>query len=201
MERAAPTSRRYISPTDMPFHEPPNANLPPTPPRSANPGSDAVDGGGEWSSGSDSSQTSRSPSRAGANQFNNPRPQPFSLTHPRTGSRSSCTGSELAIQVHPPPDSPIGPEPPTPDPQRDIHLQALASSASSTAASRNSPIPDRPPPAYSPLDAFAYSEGVQIDLPAEMIAAALERGTIPANMIGSMNSSRSDRHRSRRERR
>lgn len=197
---AASTSRRYISPTDLPFHEPPNANLP-TLPRSANPESAAGDGEGEWSSGSDSSQTSRSPSRAGANQFNNPRPQPFSLTHLRTGSRSSGTGSELAIHVHPPPDSPFGPEPPTPDPQRDIHLQALASSTSSTAVSRNSPIPDHPPPAYSPLDAFAYSEGVQIDLPAEMIAAALERGTIPAHMIGSMNLSRSDRHRSRRERR
>ncbi|EPT04271.1 hypothetical protein FOMPIDRAFT_1087331, partial [Fomitopsis schrenkii] len=194
-EGAASTSRRYISPTDLPFHEPPNTNLPPTPPRSANPESGAGVGEGEWSSGSDSSQTSRSPSRAGANQFNNPRPQPLRLTHPRTGSRSSCTGSELAIQVHPPPDSPLGPEPPTPDPQRDIHLQALASSTSSTAASRNSPIPDLPPPAYSPLDAFAYSEGVQIDLPAEMIAAALERGTIPAHMIGSMNPSRSDRHR------
>ena len=30
------------------------------------------------------------------------------------------------------------------------------------------------PPAYSPLDAFAYPDGVAIDLPAEMIAAALE---------------------------
>ncbi|KAH9937636.1 concanavalin A-like lectin/glucanase domain-containing protein [Fomitopsis serialis] len=198
-EGAASTSRRYISPTDLPFHEPPNANLPPSPTRSANPESGVVGGEGEWSSGS--SQTSRSPSRAGANQFNVPRPQPFSLTHPRTGSRSSITGSELAIHVHPPPESPIGPEPPTPDPQRDIRLQAFASSGLSAAgSSRSSVVPDRPPPAYSPLDAYAYSEGVHIDLPAEMIAAALERGTIPANMIGSA-SSRSDRHRNRRERR
>lgn len=178
--------------------------------------SSAPNGEGEWSSESGSSQTSRSPSRevtrAGANQFNLPRPQAYTITHQRTGSRSSCPGSELAIHVHPPPDSPMSPEPPTPD-LRDIRLQALASSSSSavtsgahnahsTQATMGNLAPlDHDPPAYSPLDAYAYSEGVHIDLPAEMIAAALERGTIPSNMIGSPNSSRSDRQRSRRERR
>ncbi|CCM01940.1 uncharacterized protein FIBRA_04013 [Fibroporia radiculosa] len=213
-------SRRYISPTDMPFHTPPNANIPSSPTQSAETaGISAADGEGEWSSDSGSSRTSRSTSRdatrVGANQFNLPRPQPFTMTHPRTGSRSSHLGSELAIHVHPPPDSPLSPEPPTPD-LRDIRLQALASPSSSAVAGSTQEgsygqmpvgsvgglsVADHEPPAYSPLDAYAYSEGVQIDLPAEMIAAALERGTIPANMIGSMAPSRSDRHRNRRERR
>ncbi|KAH9946670.1 SPRY-domain-containing protein, partial [Amylocystis lapponica] len=202
------TSRRYISPTDLPFHTSPNAHLPPSPTRPLDVHeSTAADG--EWSSESGSSHSSRSPSRdaagAGANQFNTPRPQPFTTTHVRTGSRASCTGSELAIHVHPPPDSPVTPDPPTPG-VRDIHLQALASSSSASAASgshaptadssRNVPAVDHDPPAYSPLDAYTYSEGVHIDLPAELIAAALERGTIPSNMIGSP-SSRSDRQRSR----
>lgn len=30
------------------------------------------------------------------------------------------------------------------------------------------------PPAYSPIDAYRYADGVVIDLPAEVIAAALE---------------------------
>ncbi|GJJ13808.1 hypothetical protein Clacol_008065 [Clathrus columnatus] len=35
-------------------------------------------------------------------------------------------------------------------------------------------IDNRPPPAYSPLDAFHYPEGVHVDLPAEIISAAIE---------------------------
>ncbi|KAI0961489.1 hypothetical protein AcV7_000577 [Taiwanofungus camphoratus] len=143
----------------------------------------------EWSSGSGSSRSSRS--------------------HSRDNARA---GSELAIHVHPPPDSPTSPGPPTPD-LSDIRLQALASTSTSSAASsshatasshavaRALDASNHDPPAYSPLDAYAYSEGVHIDLPAEIIAAALERGTIPSNMVGSPNSSRSDRQRSRRERR
>lgn len=42
----------------------------------------------------------------------------------------------------------------------------------------------REPPAYSPLDAYTYAEGVRIDLPAEVIAAALEGGSIPQSAIG-----------------
>ncbi|KAF9821972.1 hypothetical protein IEO21_00402 [Rhodonia placenta] len=210
-------SRRYISPTDSPFHTPPNANIPSSPPQSANARNSAVaEGDGELSSEAGSSQTSRSPSRdvtrAGANQFNLPRPQAYTITHLRTGSRSSHVGSELAIHVHPPPDSPMSPEPPTPD-LRDIHLQALASSSSALATSGSHvahsgqtalgglAAPNHDPPAYSPLDAYAYSEGVHIDLPAEVIAAALERGTIPSSMLGTSSSSRSDRHRNRRDRR
>ena len=98
----------------------------------------------------------------------------------------------------------MSPDPPTPD-VRDIHLQALQSSSSSTRTGENTPstvLPEREPPAYSPLDAYAYSDGVQLDLPAEIIAAALERGTLPSNIIGpSLSSSRSERRSRRRERR
>ncbi|KAI0963500.1 hypothetical protein AcW1_000560 [Taiwanofungus camphoratus] len=168
---AAPSvSRRYISPTDMPFHTPPNANLPSSPTPSSDVRNTAVPDE-EWSSGSGSSRSSRS--------------------HSRDNARA---GSELAIHVHPPPDSPTSPGPPTPD-LSDIRLQASHAVARALDASNHDP------PAYSPLDAYAYSEGVHIDLPAEIIAAALERGTIPSNMVGSPNSSRSDRQRSRRERR
>ncbi|KAJ8495830.1 hypothetical protein ONZ51_g1479 [Trametes cubensis] len=205
------TSRRYISPTDLPFHAPPNTNLPPFPTTRDHPPGTDEDG----SSASGSSHASRSPSRdaagAGANQFNTPRPQPFTITHARTGSRSSVSGADLAIHVHPPPESPIVGDLPTPGP-RDIHLQALAppSSAATDPSAHVSPSSSAAqldalnvePPAYSPLDAYAYPDGAQIDLPAEVIAAALERGTIPPNVVGIVhNSSRSDRHRSRRERR
>jgi len=48
------------------------------------------------------------------------------------------------------------------------------------------------------LDAYTYRDGVHLDLPAEVIAAALERGTIPPTAIAA-NRSRSER-RSRRRR-
>ncbi|PIL32021.1 hypothetical protein GSI_06725 [Ganoderma sinense ZZ0214-1] len=200
------TSRRYFSPTDMPFHTPPNANLPPSPTqRDATPRADD-----DQSSVTSSRPPSRGPAGAGANQFNVPRPQPFNFTHSRTGSRSSVSGADLAIQVHPPPESPIAADLPTPGP-RDIHLQALAPSnppaaSRSAHASADSSVAqlevlNAEPPAYSPLDAYAYPDGAHIDLPAEVIAAALERGSLPPNVIGTGNLSRSDRHRSRRERR
>lgn len=202
-------SRRYVSPTDAPFHEPPNTNLPASPTQVTNPREMPGTTRDRSASESSSTSSSRSPSQAaGANQFNLPRRQPFTFTHARTGSRSSCSGPELAIQVHPPPESPMSPDPPTPN-VRDIRLQALAPSStngSSTASGAwgHNPdvdvLPHQDPPAYSPLDAFAYSEGVQLDLPAEVIAAALERGTLPSTMIGPPpSSSRSDRRRSRRE--
>lgn len=196
------SARRYISPTDLPFHTAPNAHIPASPTRADH----------SPRSGSSSRESSRSrslspvPPRAapGANLFNTPRRQPFSFTHARTGSRSSCSGPELAIQVHPPPESPMSPDPPTPD-LRDIHLQSLASSTAAGAGTANASLaapPDREPPAYSPLDAYAYQDGVQLDLPAEIIAAALERGTLPSNLIGpSLSSSQPERRSRRRDRR
>ena len=56
---------------------------------------------------------------------------------------------------------------------------------------------DRSPPAYSPLDAFTYSDGVHIDLPAEVISAALEGEGLPASAVGQRSNSR-ERRRSRR---
>ncbi|KAI0094668.1 concanavalin A-like lectin/glucanase domain-containing protein [Irpex rosettiformis] len=206
------TGRRYISPTDLPFHTAPNANIPPSPTQRTGEeeeeelGSSPRDSSSSQSPSPPARTSTRSPqtSAAGANQFDVPRRQPFTFAHSRTGSRSSYSGSELAIHVHPPPESPIAGDPPTPD-IRDISLQALQSGTGSrTVSGAPSPIPERAPPAYSPLDAYAYSDGVQLDLPAEVIAAALETGTLPSNMIApSLSSTRSgsDRRRSRRERR
>jgi hypothetical protein len=126
--------------------------------------------------------------------------------------------SELTIQVHASatPETPSTPNPPTPN-QRDIHLQALSTMSSGSSLARRSttptsdttqdslddtliqePITRRDPPAYSPLDAYTYSDGVHIDLPAEVISAALEGGTLPDSAIGQASNSRSDRHRARR---
>lgn len=199
----ASSSRRYMSPTDLPFHAPPNANMPPSPSQRLPDANTHT-----RSAGSGSTRSSRSASRdEGANQFNTPRRHPpytFTHAHARTGSRSSCPGPgsvpapdlALAIQVHPPPDSPMSPEPPTAD-IRDIHLQALASSSTSSGAALGAGAQQREvdPPAYSPLDAYTYSEGVHIDLPAEVITAALEGGTLPPSAIGASNISRSDRRR------
>ena len=236
-------SRGYISPTDMPFHTPPNANIPSSPTQAQSQLGDrdgrgdsergdnaspplpalVIDGGegaaeGELTSTTSAELSSRAPSRGvGANQFNVPRRQPFTFTHARNGSRSSCSGSQLAIQVHPPPESPLSPDPPTPN-VRDIHLQSLQSAAATppppadaseggrgtgagVGVGQSLEVPNRDPPAYSPLDAFAYSDGVQLDLPAEVLAAAIERGTLPSTMMGSPSSHRTERHRHRRDRR
>ncbi|KAF9569627.1 SPRY-domain-containing protein [Agrocybe pediades] len=174
------------------------------------------------------SPTSNYSNAAGArNPFTNHRHRlSSSLTHFATSL--SVPRSELTVQLHPPPDSPMSPNanPPTPG-IRDIHLQALTpghrrtgSNNNNVAASRNtgddtpenadatendrllppSPLSRRDPPAYSPLDAYTYADGVHIDLPAEVIAAALEGNNTPSASVGQSNSSRSasDRRRSRR---
>jgi hypothetical protein len=51
------------------------------------------------------------------------------------------------------------------------------------------------PPAYSSLDAYTYRDGVHPDLPAEVLAAALEHGTIPATAIATNRSRRSRKRR------
>lgn len=143
------------------------------------------------------------------------------------GGDGEPSGSELTVQVHPPPESPNIPNPPTPN-QRDIHLQALtdmltsahasrkpSTGSSSSGGSRSSSGPDeegrngedvsgsdeitrREPPAYSPLDAYTYADGVHIDLPAEVISAALEGEAVPESAYGQTNNLRSDRRRRRR---
>jgi len=65
-----------------------------------------------------------------------------------------------------------------------------------------SPLTRRDPPAYSPLDAYTYADGVHIDLPADVIAAALEGGSVPQEAVGQLSSTRtpSERRRSHRRR-
>jgi SPRY domain len=135
------------------------------------------------------------------------------LSHTHFAASLSQSGSELRVQVHPPPDSPMSPilNPPTPN-HRDIHLQALsrsphvAHSSGGNESNNDNPsgtehvgpigrLTRRDPPAYSPLDAFTYADGVHIDLPAEVIAAALEGNTVPASAVGTSRSDRRSRRR------
>ncbi|KAH8998985.1 SPRY-domain-containing protein [Lactarius hatsudake] len=180
----AELSRGYISPTDLPFHTPPNTHIPASPPSSEGSSSDA---------GPHSSPPSRphSPDRgAGANPPSNHdrRPDSELASVPRTG------------QVLPLPDSPSTPgNPPTPN-HRDISLQALSGTQGSLRnASNASTMSRRDPPAYSPLDAYAYQDGVHLDLPADVIAVALERGTIQPSAIVASRSTSERRSRRRRD--
>lgn len=194
----------YLSPTDLPFHTPPNNPLPLyTTPEGESEQEDG-DGTPSQSPTSSRSQSPESEGAAGASSlFSIPRFRRESFTHFLAAMQHA--GSDLTIQVHPPPDSPRSPNPPTPH-QRDIHLQAFTSSASTeesgdASEGRSPTFMRRDPPAYSPLDAFTYAEGVHIDLPADVIAAALEGGSIPPSAIGQGSSERSERRRSRRDRR
>lgn len=192
---------RYLSPTDLPFHTPPNHDLPLSPTLEGDNGQQDEDFSS--SSSSSRSQSPASESAAGAsNLFSIPRLRRDSFTHFLAAMRH--TDSETIIQVHPPPDSPRSPNPPTPN-QRDIHLRALSSpfphEAVDVLQASHPAFTRQDPPAYSPLDAYAYAEGVHIDLPADVIAAALEGGSLPASAIGQGSSSRSERRRVRRERR
>ncbi|KAG6911916.1 hypothetical protein DXG01_000163 [Tephrocybe rancida] len=148
------------------------------------------------------SSRSLSPVRASSGAIN-----PFT-THRRQRSLTHTVpgAAELTVTIHPPPDSPMSPilNPPTPN-HRDIHLQSLSRpsrgsqrrSDDSGSGAEAAPSEDRlgpiarlsrrDPPAYSPLDAFTYADGVHIDLPAEVIAAALEGNSMPAGSIGQMN--------------
>ncbi|TRM66139.1 hypothetical protein BD626DRAFT_566767 [Schizophyllum amplum] len=230
---AGPSNRRYISPSDLPFHAPPNANIPASPPDGSRIDIEVQ------SPASPSSPTarSRSPSPEGApNPFITPRRHnnhhsissfAASLsTSPERRQRSvddaTESGAELVVQVHPPPpESPLSPpNPPTPH-MLDIGLQALphrrTDSVSSEhveessgtddsgeessgterltegAISRRSP--SGQPPAYSPLDAFQYADGVHIDLPADVIQAALEGNATPQSAHGQSREHRRSRRR------
>jgi len=204
---AGPSSGQgYLSPTDSAFHTPPNHSLPLYPMQE---GESEQEDGEDTLSHSPSSSRSQSPDSehaAGASsRFSIPRFRRESFTHFLAAMQHA--GSDLSIQVHPPPESPRTPNPPTPN-QRDIRLQAFSSSASAPRGGSDDPseapppvLTRRDPPAYSPLDAFTYADGVHIDLPADVIAAALEGGGIPTSAIGQGNSDRSERRRTRRERR
>ncbi|KAF5390280.1 hypothetical protein D9757_002877 [Collybiopsis confluens] len=204
----ASSSPRYISPTDLPFHAPPNLNIPSSPGPHTNQIAQDSDSDDGLSSVASTSRPS-SPNASGAiNPFSTPRRMRRSLTH--LAASLSDSGAETYIQVHLPPDSPLSPPPPTPNPH-DIHLQALtrsdhrrtgsqvvSSSGEDDRLNTSAAFSRRDPPAYSPLDALTYADGVHIDLPAEVISAALEGNTLPANILGQGNSSRSSGRRSRR---
>lgn len=160
------------------------------------------------------STRSLSPTAGARNPFIPPRFRRRSLTH----AAASLSQSGSVITLHPPPDSPLSPnlDSPTPN-QRDIRLRALPSmtfhrgtAGLSSNEQQQETEDDRllpedsilsrwDPPAYSPLDAYRYSDGVQLDLPADVIGAAIEGGTFPTSAIGQGDSQRSsDRRRSRR---
>ncbi|KAJ7181722.1 SPRY-domain-containing protein [Mycena crocata] len=142
------SSRRYISPTDLPFHAPPNTNLP----------SDIEELNEEERS------TPSSPA-----------------TSSRSLSPDPAAGSEMTIQA------------------LSSHRRTPSGGSSSSREPNDrlssETLTRRDPPAYSPLDAFTYQDGVHIDLPAEVIAAALEGNAMPSSAIGHGNS---DRRRNRR---
>jgi hypothetical protein len=187
-------TRGYISPTDLSFHTPPNSHIPASPPSSE----------GSISDHGPHSLHSRSHSHdqgAGANPFIPPPRRQTPSDHDRRpdSELASVRGQVLSL-----PDSPSTPgNPPTPN-YRDISLQALSGASSSSVpsghqealrAGSNAGISRIDPPAYSPLDAYTYRDGVHLDLPAEVITAALERGTIPPTAITTTRSRRSRRRR------
>ncbi len=162
------SSARYISPTDAAYHGPPavEARLPPPSPTD-----------------SEVSLASDTPLIQEREQDPDPEPEPEVIP------ASSSSNLNLSMD-----------NPPTPH-VSDIHLRTLNGTHSRHASASGSGTPTRgrreharssstpghflrpppsegssgvAPPAYSPLDAFAYPDGVAIDLPAEMIAAALE---------------------------
>ncbi|KAF9242888.1 concanavalin A-like lectin/glucanase domain-containing protein [Melanogaster broomeanus] len=166
---AGPSSEhRYMSPTDLPFHTPPNLNLPLSPMSEDDSGQEDEDS----MSSSSRSQSLASEGAAGAsNLFSTSRLRRESFTHFLAAMQH--VDSDPTIQADLPPE----PNPPTPN-QRDIHLQAFTNSSPLPAREAADALPAgqpafsrRDPPAYSPLDAYTYAEGVHIDLPADVIAA------------------------------
>lgn len=190
------TSGRYISPTDAEYHEP--TTDPRLPPPSPSAESEVSIEGTEVSSDDDDEDESRrnreAAIRAALPPVSSPpeedpeapsdgpdSPPPHNPPTPRVSDirlRTLNTHSRsTSVQ----------------QPRQRQHQQEHSSASSSTHSRSNStpvnfanqpaaptPLPahlrpptDNPPPAYSPLDAYAYPDGVAIDFPAEMIAAAL----------------------------
>ena len=211
---------RYISPTDTPFQTP-GAHLPASPPVPNSSQSTSV------ASSPDSSRAQSPRPRPSHSHSRSISPAPAgrssALAHHRAGGHSrGNSAAEMVMRLQPPPESPMNFPDPSPGAgsagpgaaEESIHLRSLTpmssqgngnarSDASRNAAGegereRAASDGSRPPPAYSPLDAYRYIDGVEVDLPAEVIAAALNQESIPASAIGT---GQNDRHRSRRERR
>ncbi|CUA76739.1 Protein SSH4 [Coccidioides immitis RS] [Rhizoctonia solani] len=109
-----------------------------------------------------------------------PRPAPVELD---AESSTDEQAQDAVVVVSSPP---VSPNPPTPR-VTDIHLRPLNLSSGGNNAGSGSSVPalsprtlaalappGPPPPEYSPLDVNRYPNGVALDLPADVIAAALE---------------------------
>lgn len=179
---AAGPSLRYLSPTDAPFHQP------------AVRGAPNLDDSPDGSSGSSSSSNSAASATTGSS---------VGSTGSQTPTARSPARRNLQIQIQvDPPESPNPHNPPTPN-LLDIDLRPMPSSNGSTPPATTQgthlALPaGQAPPAYSPLDAYAYAEGVHIDLPAEIIAAALEGRAPNPDQVGSISHASSRRRSSRR---
>ena len=174
----------YVSPTDTPYQTP-AANLPPSPPTPHN-------------SNDSSPDASQPPSPRHARSLS-----PVERQHRRAGGHSRHnSAAEMVMRLQPPPESPMNFPDPSPGATADIHLRSLTpmSSQGNANASRERAPSDgsRPPPAYSQLDVYRY-DGVEVNLPIEVIAAALNQESIPASAIGTGQNER--QRSSRRERR
>ncbi|KAG9050258.1 Rsp5p-dependent ubiquitination, sorting of cargo proteins at the multivesicular body [Tulasnella sp. UAMH 9824] len=180
------TSGGYISPTDAPYHEPTtDPRLPPPSPSSDSEASI------EGSNDENESRRNQEAARAALPQVSSP---------PDEDPEAPSDGPDSPPPHNPPTPGiadirlrTLNTHSRSSSVQQPRHHHQQQSSSSSTHSRSSStpaalanyptaptPLPahlrpptDNPPPAYSPLDAYAYPEGVAIDLPAEMIAAAL----------------------------
>lgn len=198
MEEEAPTL--YVSPTDREIHS--GTRLPHPP---ASPTEVVTSPSDNSGSGSSTSPTpTRSRSRAPASELQIPPPMiqesdssdvdsPHQPHNPPTPNQSDIFMQPLSGR-----NTPNSASASTPTEsfttRRNRRRGSSRQDSSVNPPPRNSSllaVPDREPPAYSPLDAYHYPEGVHVDLPAEVIAAALEGATAPA--ASSRRSRRSSR--------
>lgn len=158
------TPERYISPTDAQYH---------TPPRIHADFVETEEGDGD----DDQWQTDSNSTRSGGST---------SAPHP---PQIVTVADQPNVQS---PDSPQQTlNPPTPH-ATDIYLQPLQQRPRQPQPQSPPPRvpPAHEPPAYSPLDAYRYADGVALDLPAEVIAAALEGTSRTRTNTGQSDSSR-----------
>ncbi|KAG9017912.1 Rsp5p-dependent ubiquitination, sorting of cargo proteins at the multivesicular body [Tulasnella sp. JGI-2019a] len=183
-----PPSDRYISPTDTPFHQSSsNPRLPP--PTPSDDGSDrsslsdedlgeetplvqpdtAVDTDEDPMTRSNDTVVGLGAPGSSPQLVNPPTPHVSDIrlrtlhtaTHSRGTSLSGTNGGPSAI------------------PNARIGSSHSRSHSTPTHHLRHPPTDETAPPAYSPLNPHTYPDGVAIDLPADVIAAALE-GPTPA---------------------
>ncbi|KAF9512762.1 hypothetical protein BS47DRAFT_1345000 [Hydnum rufescens UP504] len=145
---------RYISPTDMQYHSQRRHRF----------AEGAENEDDDWRMGPD--RRSRSPLLTAGSDS--------STSRTRSNSTRRRNGETPVVLTDPSTlSSPEFPNPPTPH-LSDIHLREMHSNG----APPNSPSPLAPsmvePPAYTIVDAARYPDGVTVDIPPEILAAALE---------------------------